>query len=158
LAIEGDWTGAIAEWREVEADGAFWQTDGLGVLKLLARRELAHALRSVGDTAGADAAIEAVRAVNPPFADEPWEGWPLAGVPVGSPAPAANCPAAARPPARHAPGSPGWGIPGAGVCWLPCRGFIEQRRRRVGMDRRRRMADGGPGRGGAARLRQRVQA
>ncbi len=26
------------------------------------------------------------------------------------------------------------------------------------MDRRRRMADGGPGRGGAARLRQRVQA
>lgn len=90
LAIEGDWTGAIAEWREVEADGAFWQTDGLGVLKLLARRELAHALRSVGDAAGADAAIEAVRAVNPPFADEPWEGWPLAGVPVASLASAAH--------------------------------------------------------------------
>jgi tetratricopeptide (TPR) repeat protein len=97
-SIDGDWARAIERWRAVDAAGEFWQAGGGGVLKLIARRELARALREVGDEAAAAEAIARTRAVNPAFADQPWEGWPLASSPPGDAV-------AAAPPARGAAGS-----------------------------------------------------
>jgi tetratricopeptide (TPR) repeat protein len=96
-SIGGDWPAAIERWRAVDAAGEFWQAGGGGVLKLLARRELAHALRETGDEAGAAEAIARTRAVNPAFADQSWEGWPLASSPADA--------VAAAPSARGASGS-----------------------------------------------------
>lgn len=96
-SIDGDWPAAIERWRAVDEAGEFWQAGGGGVLKLLARRELAHALRQTGDEAGAAAAIARTRAVNPAFADQSWEGWPLASSPGDA--------VAAAPSARGASGS-----------------------------------------------------
>lgn len=83
LSIDGDWPAAIERWRAVDAVGQFWQAGGGGVLKLIARRELARALAETGDEAPAAEAIARTRAVNPAFADQPWEGWPLASSPPG---------------------------------------------------------------------------
>jgi tetratricopeptide (TPR) repeat protein len=99
LSIDGEWEAAVAQWRKVDADGTFWQSDGLGILKLIGRRELAHALRQAGDDAGARDALARVRAVNPAFAEESWEHWPLAGAPASAPA---TGPAGAQSPAAGA--------------------------------------------------------
>jgi tetratricopeptide (TPR) repeat protein len=96
-SLDGDWAAAIERWRAVDAAGEFWQAGGGGVLKLIARRELAHALRRTGDEAGAAEAIARTRAVNPAFADQSWEGWPLASSPGEA--------VAAAPSARGASGS-----------------------------------------------------
>jgi len=95
LMSEGRHAEAVPKLREVDADATWWQSAGGGAIRLVARLALANALEALGDRAGAEAALERVRAVNPAFAT--WYGTfdPLAPHAGRAPATAgpANAPA-----------------------------------------------------------------
>jgi tetratricopeptide (TPR) repeat protein len=96
LMSEGRHAEAVPKLREIDADSTWWQTAGGGAIRLVARLALANALEALGDRAGAEEALERVRAVNPAFAT--WHGTfdPLAPHAGRAPATAgpANVPAA----------------------------------------------------------------
>lgn len=94
---EGRPAEAIPVLRRVDADSSWWGANGEGVNRLIARLLLAQCLAATGDVAGAAAALERLRAVNPALAA--WYGTfdPLA--PRAAPAPGA--PPAALAPTGH---------------------------------------------------------
>jgi Flp pilus assembly protein TadD len=68
LGHEGRAEEAAAKLRVVEEAASYWEGNGGGVLKLLARGFLVDALAAQGDAAGAARALDRLREVNPSFA------------------------------------------------------------------------------------------
>ncbi|KAB2968825.1 MAG: tetratricopeptide repeat protein [Thermoanaerobaculia bacterium] len=68
LFVEGRFEEAVPKLREVDADSTWWEAEGRGTIKLVARILLYRSLGALGDRAGAEEALARARAVNPDFA------------------------------------------------------------------------------------------
>jgi hypothetical protein len=68
LVMDGQFDAAVEQFREADQELLYWGRDG--ILKLLSRTYLAHALEQTGDQDGAQRARAEVDSVNPRFADD----------------------------------------------------------------------------------------